>query len=136
MKKRLLITLMLFLSLSACASSSNGDAPSNGKQIPTFTGLSQMVEGSDEGRSKINPRRANEEYSVPIGSDVYLTAHFSNPDAFEILSFTINETKFTSHLISILLSAINLLISRSSKLVNARPEVKIVNLFLEISLGS
>ena len=41
---------------------------------------------------------ADEEYRAGKNEDVYITIHFDNPKNFEIMSFTINEEKFSSYM--------------------------------------
>ena len=45
----------------------------------------------------LSPSVADVFYTNP-NEDFYITIHFENPDAFEILSFTLNETKYTSYM--------------------------------------
>ncbi len=37
-------------------------------------------------------------YTAQCGEDVYVTVHFENPDAFEIMSFTLNGQKYTDYM--------------------------------------
>lgn len=52
---------------------------------------------SDSLPGDLSPSVSEVFYTNP-NEDFYITVHFKNPDAFEILSFTINETKYTSYM--------------------------------------
>ena len=84
-----LITSVLFLG-SCSMKSGNKGTPAN---APVFLGLSYTSES-------VRLRNENNQVvkELLVGSKVDLTVTFDNPEEFEILSFVINSTKFSSYM--------------------------------------
>ena len=57
----------------------------------------EEVESETEKQSTLTDFSSQRYFAKP-GQDIYITIHFSNPDKFEILSFTLNGEKFSSYM--------------------------------------
>lgn len=114
MKKVLLliITLTLVLSLSSCI---DDFMKNDNKQVPIYEGMTiassyQAADGILGARAISTPSEdaskgtfkdiqiESEDYYADLGEEILISIHLSNPDSFEILSFTLNGEKYSSYM--------------------------------------
>ena len=84
--------------------------PTLSKTVPTYTGMtvSDSPVASVKTDHTLTPlllaaggrisASANPVYTAQPGQDLFITVHFDNPDEYEIVSFVINGTKYTSYM--------------------------------------
>ena len=56
------------------------------------------VTGADDTNTAAPPEISGGPYYAMPGEDIYIYVHISNPDEFEILSFTLNEVKYSAYM--------------------------------------
>ena len=97
----------------------NGNGNNNGNNGNHYGNYKGDYEGKDDSVDKDNPFPENGDnanieeeidsslgiigsgkdiYYSPVGEDIYISVHLSNPDKFEILSFTLNGEKYSSYM--------------------------------------
>ncbi len=64
--------------------------------VPTKTNTNGIENKFDDSLNIVGPEK--ELYYANPGDDIYITIHIDNPDKFEILSFTLNEIKYTAYM--------------------------------------
>lgn len=87
-------------------------SPEYSKQVPVYRGMTVLSATADAeteahmspsfqmlgtGRAK-DVEITSEDYYADLGEDILITIHISNPDGFEFLSVTLNDTKYSSYM--------------------------------------
>ena len=128
MKKIILlfVSIILVFSLFSCVKDNAlddaiGDTvkTEDGKQVPIYEGMTVSSIATEKTNSELyRSGRAlakrlpyenvlknfkdvdveASEYYADLGEDIFITVHLSNPDKFEILSFTLNGEKYSSYM--------------------------------------
>ena len=82
--------------------------PSPDKQVPVYQGMTVSLTPEHLSLKTVNDTVTllstddislqTDTYYVPQNANFYITVHLSNPDQFEIISFTLNDKKYTSYM--------------------------------------